>query len=502
MSRFPSGFFRRSTALLGALVALMCGALADPARAQSVTAAPANAALDAARAAFEALPIADRKAIQDALVWTGDYTGTVDGTFGRITFESIAKWQARLKLPPNGILDDKARATLALAAQGARSTAKFQMVTDDRSGVRIGLPMRWVDTTQKSERGTRWSSRDGRALFMVERVETASDAELGALYEQMKAEQPGRKVGYAVLRADWFVITAETSNRRSYIRFARGSGELRGFTVSYDKAAGPELDRLALAVANSFDPFPAAGGQQAAAAQTSPASPGSATSPGNATAAGGTTPAQPAPPVDTGRDGGSGLVVGASKLLTAARLVKTCKAVTVAGRPARVLAADDTTGLALIETDAAKGAGAALALAPPAPATPILALAYVEPNAPAGLVGAGQLMAAAGETVGAPDGASAKLRIVAPLQRGGLGATVLDRSGAVVGLVLGQPTEKRLVAGIVPEAAYAVASGAEIAAVLAAAGMAPATAGQKPGQTAGALVDAMRGSVLPVVCTR
>ena len=501
MPRLPAGFSRRSMALLGALVAAAPVALPRGAEAQAVPATPANAALDAARAAFEALPIADRKAIQDALVWTGDYTGTVDGTFGRITFESIAKWQTRLKLPPNGILDDKARSTLAQAAQGARSTAKFQMVTDDRSGVRIGLPMRWVDTTQKSERGTRWSSRDGRALFMVERVETASDADLGALYEQMKAEQPGRKVGYAVLRADWFVITAETSNRRSYVRFARGPGELRGFTVSYDKAVGPEFDRIALAVANSFEPFPVGGGQSATA-QTSPGSPGNTTSPGNATTAGGTTPAQPAPPVDTGRDGGSGLVVGASKLLTAARLVKTCKAVTVASRPARVLAADDTTGLALIETDAAKGSGAALALAPPAPATPILALAYVEPNAPAGLVGAGQLMAAAGETVSAPDGANPKLRIVAPLQRGGLGATVLDRSGAVVGLVLGQPAEKRLVAGIVPEAAYAVASGAEIAAVLAAAGMAPASAGQKPGQTAGALVEAMRGSVLPVVCTR
>ncbi len=36
---------------------------------------PADPAFEAARAAFEPLPEAERKALQDALVWTGDFNG-------------------------------------------------------------------------------------------------------------------------------------------------------------------------------------------------------------------------------------------------------------------------------------------------------------------------------------------------------------------------------------------------------------------------------------------
>ena len=47
--------------------------------------AASDTALDDARVAFEALAETDRKLIQDALIWTGDYNGVADGTFGRQT---------------------------------------------------------------------------------------------------------------------------------------------------------------------------------------------------------------------------------------------------------------------------------------------------------------------------------------------------------------------------------------------------------------------------------
>ena len=72
-----------------------------------------DAAIDSARSAFEALSDTDRKAIQDALIWTGDYSGVADGTFGRQTFAAIAAFQMRMQQPPNGILAPQARSASA-----------------------------------------------------------------------------------------------------------------------------------------------------------------------------------------------------------------------------------------------------------------------------------------------------------------------------------------------------------------------------------------------------
>lgn len=44
---------------------------------------------DAAKAAYESLPEPDRKALQDALVWTGDYNSVITGTYGRRTHDAL-----------------------------------------------------------------------------------------------------------------------------------------------------------------------------------------------------------------------------------------------------------------------------------------------------------------------------------------------------------------------------------------------------------------------------
>jgi peptidoglycan hydrolase-like protein with peptidoglycan-binding domain len=95
--------------------------------------ARADTGLDTAKRAYEALPLPERQAIQDALVWTGDLNGTPDGTFGPRTYEAIRAYQTRAKLNPNGTLDPAGRTgltcrsamrTRAAAAAGRARTAR------------------------------------------------------------------------------------------------------------------------------------------------------------------------------------------------------------------------------------------------------------------------------------------------------------------------------------------------------------------------------------------
>jgi peptidoglycan hydrolase-like protein with peptidoglycan-binding domain len=95
--------------------------------AQTTPATPPPAASDPQfeqqKAAFETLAEADRRAIQDGLMWTGHYLGVVDGAFGKRTRDSIVAWQTAVKAPANGIVTAPQLAALKASAAKAASAA-------------------------------------------------------------------------------------------------------------------------------------------------------------------------------------------------------------------------------------------------------------------------------------------------------------------------------------------------------------------------------------------
>ena len=237
--------------------------LSHPAWAQqpAPAAAAPDPAFEAAKSAFEALPEADRRAIQDALVWTGDYKGNVDGSFGRGTRDAIVAYARRGKLPTDGTLDQKAKAALVAAADKARNAQAFRKVVDTRSGIAIGLPTKAMSRKTDTKTGTTWSTTDGAAA--IDTFQNAeADSDLPRLFEILRGDAPGRKVTYRVLRPDFLVVTGEEGERVFYTRAARGMANgvatVRGYTLSYARRLRPTYDVLSIAIANAFEPFPSA----------------------------------------------------------------------------------------------------------------------------------------------------------------------------------------------------------------------------------------------------
>ena len=78
-------------------------ALAAPVELRAQNAAPPSPSVDpvydSQKAAFETLSEADRKAIQDSLIWNGHYLGVVDGVFGKRTRDAIVAYQTSVKAP-------------------------------------------------------------------------------------------------------------------------------------------------------------------------------------------------------------------------------------------------------------------------------------------------------------------------------------------------------------------------------------------------------------------
>jgi peptidoglycan hydrolase-like protein with peptidoglycan-binding domain len=434
-------------------------------------------AFEAAKSAFEALPEPDRRAIQDALIWTGDYKSTVDGNFGRGTRDAIVAYARRSKLPTDGTLDQKGRATLIAAGDRAKTAQLFRKITDTRSGASVALPTKSMVKRIDTKAGSKWFTADGSAsLDTFQSPESQGD--LPGLFDGLRADAPGRRVTYRVLRPDFFVLTGEDQDRFFYTRAVRGNvngvATVRGYTLAYAKALKPTYDIVSIAIANGFDPFPSATPAVAGA-------PGAPPMPG-------------APP--SARLQASAIAVAPGLFLSVVR--GDCKDPKIGARAANITKRDPASGLTLIQAPGPEIATIAPAAQALAGGETVVAL-FVS-----------QLTARDAETsvaTGAylaPVSASAPPRLVAALQGNIGGTAVFDRSGRLIALADAPASEPKRIAGIIPQSAWALVPAATITAFLDGAGIKPVTASASANanQTAGDIAAARGRSILPLTCVR
>jgi peptidoglycan hydrolase-like protein with peptidoglycan-binding domain len=383
--------------------------------------APDDPLFEPAKLAFERFDDALRREIQRDLVWVAPFNGAALGTFGRLTYNGIKAFERTLGNEPDGILDSEELALLGEQAAAARAKAKFAVVQDRKSGVRIGLSAALLPKRQTTDLGSKWTSADG-AVALETAIGTGTAADLPAAYERFLA-LPNRKVTYKLLRPDFFVITGETGKDSYYVRYAGDATAVRGFTFRYPTARRKEMDRYVIAAANTFEPFPSAAPTAVAGAQTGPA----ATSPPPARAA-------------------TAVRLPDGRIALSAAFVAACGGrLGVAGRDAagRV---ETAGGVAFLSGG---DPPPTLARAPAIAGDKVLAFAFDAAGVPA---------MAPGTIVSGPSG----LMLEAALQAGGAGAALFDRDGAFVGIVIGDPSTARPVNGVLPVARHAIAEAAAL----------------------------------------
>ena len=457
----------------GVLSVLSAASLAQaPAPARPVPPPAADPVFEAAKAAFEALPEAERKGLQDALVWTGDYNSVITGTFGRRTFEGLLGYQKRTGNPSPGFPDAKVRAAILAAGEAARKAARFSVKPDAASGLVIGVPERLLPKRTAQPGGTRWQSADGRVTLDT-KSSAPGETDLDALFTRATAPAADRKVTYKIKRPDFLVVTGETTTGKYYIRHAAGAEGVRGFTIAYDKALSSDVDRLVIAIANSVVPFPGADGAPAGKPGAADPASGAALKPAPL---GGRAPAPAA----------TGLIVAPGRILTSAAALEGCPAPRVGGVAASIVTRDPARNLALLETGRGPGRVAALAARTQALASGDAVVAVAAE--------AGGVAVAPGEA--GTDGE----RLFAPLQPGSAGAVVLDRAGALAGLVARYPAAPRLVAGVAPPTSYPLVPGRLVAAFLAEAGITPAAGLSGATASLGAVAQTVSGAVVSLTC--
>jgi peptidoglycan hydrolase-like protein with peptidoglycan-binding domain len=444
----------------GCIIAvLLTGTHVAPAFAQAVAPVriPGPAMLAEARAAFEALDEATRLAIQEALIWTGDYAGAIDGAFGPRTFEAIVAHQRRERLPPDGVLLEQDIDALLAIGAAERDAVGFALVDDPLTGVRIGIPLGLMERrADPSHGGARWQTPDERVTLDT-RIFAPGEADLAGLFERLTGPSSGRQVTYRLLRETFLVVSGETAGGKFYIRYDLGAAGIRGFTLGYDKALAQTFDRMVLAIAGSFEAYPKdiAPEDTAVSLAASPL----------ATSA-------PAPY-------GTGLVIARDTILTSADL-DACPDLRAADQPV---------------TDRRRRDGALLLTV--LHGRELLPLRSDRTGAPADerivvLAFQGGLE---GIALRAIPGTTRDAVVSAALQPGAAGAAIFARTGALVGLVGDLSASPGQIAGIAPPADYDMVRIAGLSDFL--------PAGETPSEgihSAGALAAAYGAAVIPIFC--
>jgi len=450
---------------------------------------PADLAFEAAKNAFEALPEADRIAMQDALIWTGDYKSIADGKFGRGTKEAITAFATRYKFPADGTLDAKARTALFASGKQAKDAAQFTPKVDEKTGIHIGLPLKLLGKPTPSANGQRYASPDN-AFSILLTLKPATDTALQENFDAMTKDLPGGKVTYKLLKPDFFVVAGEQGKSAFYTRMAKGEQggkpTLAAMTVNYPLDAKAKYEPLLIAIANSFAPFAAGSASPAPQAGTPSALPGT---PGANPAA-----ALASPPPPERSLAATGIAVAPGYLLTS--LPKACTAPQTGAKALKIVKQSETDGLTLLSSADPKDLpGKSPALAEPTAASETIVLAFSRDGAKEDLLGAPGRLRKTDDR---------GWRLLAPLQSPVGGSAVFDSSGGLLALVGSTETADKSVAGLLPQKNRPVITAAKLAAFASdlKLTMDAKTVETPKSKTVGEIAALNRNTLFPITCLR
>lgn len=422
-----------------------------------------------------------REDLQEALRWYGFYTSAIDGAFGPGTRTSMAAWQSAGGFEPTGVLTSRQRATLISNFAADQAEFGFETVTEAEAGIEITLPMSLVAFDHYEPPFVHFNAKGGSNLRVILISEPGDSATLAGLYDVLQTLAVVPANGARQLDAQSFTISGVGDSVESYAYAAAKGGQIKGYMVIWNPGDAARMARILPVLQASFRP---AGDK--------------ALDPGlvaldAGTRAGLLAGLEVRRPIASA----SGFFLDASgRVLTTAATVASCREITIEGSiPATVAFTDVAGGYAVLT-----------------PQTPVAPPAVAQFQNAAPRVGAGIMVSgySYGEKLSAPvltfgtfeadsglAGEPGIGRLAAPVLPGDVGGPVVDKSGAVLGMLL---PDALGAARTLPEGVAFFASGTAILARLAAAGITPASAARSDVATPDALNAAALGMTVLVSC--
>lgn len=199
------------------------------------------------------------------LIWTGHLTVEAGRATEAQRLEAVRAFQKSIGVRQGGELSKSDLSLLQERSDNFRRSANFSILLDTNTGIRLGLPLAVVakSSQTKTVRGSEWKDGD-RSIVVATMLIPTEEASLAVFYRNMRA-MPKRNFTFPPKdktelggQEDRFTIEGDFGTRRFHIHARTDGKEIRAFQFSYPEDKAGTLDRVAHAMASSFDPFPVA----------------------------------------------------------------------------------------------------------------------------------------------------------------------------------------------------------------------------------------------------
>lgn len=377
-----------------------------------------------AQAAERSLDRETRAEIQTALQWFGFYNLGIDAAFGPGTRRAMSAWQEDRGHEATGVLTTRQRNDLLDGYQTELAALGMDTWRDEEAGISIDLPLAMIDFDRHETPFVHFSESDDSGVRALLISQEGTQATLFGLYEIMQTLEIVPLEGMRERRQNSFVLTGQNDELRSHTVAQFRNGEIKGFTLIWTPENDDQMERVLPMMEASFATFsgslPASAGQPSTVQRTALLAGLSVRRP------------------EFSR---SGFYVDATgTVLTSSDAVANCGRITIdEAYNARVIARDAALGLAVLQ-----------------PETPLVPMAFAQFQNTEATLGGEVTIAGFSfedamtrpvltfgrvEAMEGLNGEPATLRLSADIRQGDLGGPVFGTSGAVIGMLLGQPQD-------------------------------------------------------------
>ncbi|MEZ5668084.1 MAG: peptidoglycan-binding domain-containing protein [Alphaproteobacteria bacterium] len=213
--------------------------------------APASRAQPAWQAGWSA---DEAKAVQESLIWSGDYFGLIDGQVGNLTRRAIADWQGDNGYAPTGYLEPAQAARLVDAAAALRQEIGFGLLSDPATGITVGFPFVLMDAIPRplDQYGVEYVAADGTASMTLSRFPCPDAACWDSVYDGVRANLDGVAYEY---HGDSQISVNGTSGGQYVVYFARRPAATAAVFQLTMPRENPLWLSLAMAIGTYIDPF-------------------------------------------------------------------------------------------------------------------------------------------------------------------------------------------------------------------------------------------------------
>lgn len=382
---------------------------------------PADETLAQAQASEAQLSRDEKAQLQAGLQWYGFYDGALDGAFGRGTRASMAAWQTELGYEATGVLTSLQRATLLANYSAEQASFGFTTVNEPEAGVEFSLPSALLAFDHYEPPFVHYTAKDGSNLRLLLISEPGDTSTLAGLYDMLQTLEVMPSAGPRSIDENTFTLNGASATGAAFATAKASKGTIKGYLLVWQPDQADIAQRILAVMASSFRST----GDQVLDPGLVPLD--------QTVKAGVLAGMAVKAPISTA----SGVYVDAQGLvLTAASAVQSCGKITLDGSlEAEVIAQDAALNAAILRplSPAAPLAVAQLSAQSPAIGSQVVLAGYSLPTGlPAPVLTEGQIAA-----LGGPAGEAGLLTLSATVTPHDIGGPVVDQTGALLGMILG-----------------------------------------------------------------